>query len=938
MRRASLYGDFSRLPFTPESGQSSVLMQQGRVLLDSDWNAQTELLSHGMDNALRQVIGEHGGPEGEAGFGIEVVTALDFDGRTTFVEVGPDRNFDFSDETPFELEARVWLRPGGTGGTVVSRLLGGTDASGYRLYIRPDGRVVFVRQGLHRGANGPCPALGRRELVSDRALKFGVFTQVVATFDGRDLYLKVGDELVARAAGCGRMPASPAPLLFGAAMSADGPVDFFDGQLLGARIRRLGGDLLGFWPLDDGRGEVAAECVGCHPGQIRGDVRWQLIDLRIGAGSYYAGGVRCELAGPLHFSQQPSYPGAMPPSAPGHYLVYLDVWQRGLSWAQDPGLREVALGGPDTTVRSQTVAQVKCHPLDSPDEAAEKGFLSAPLRPRMQAKWTAAGGLGNNLYRIEVHQPGHLNSEGGSSPTLKWSRRNGSVAFPISQVLHQGSEIVLSPGSSLEGALRRGDWVEILDDRIILLGEPSVLTQVKDIRPGPILVVSPPVGTEPSAPALHPFLRVWNGVKAITDDWLAIEAGIEVRFGANKESCFAPGDFWWIVARILLPQGIEWPLVNGEPTFEPPVGIERIRQPLARLEIGPGGPQVQDRRRIFPPLTRVAGGGEAFPAGLAVLSESPAPPRGWTATGHYVLAPSLQAGWTRQEFPFPEVCWLAGAALGGEVYLASESALWRWNPASPEDEPQIVSRLPEPRREFGLAACRGTLYVVGGFDGRTGELSSRTDQYDPRTGSWCSRMRLPLPRGAFALVELAGKLHALGGKVPGELGRGTSRLHDVYSPGLDGWRSEKELPWPVASAGATLFRDRIFLAGGEGEGEPRAEVAIYRPGVGWQNAPGLPRPLRSPALAVLQGSLWVLGGGDGGAWTSTAATLAPDGRSWMPKPPLTVPPRLPVAIGLGNQLHVFSAQCSNGCGRLVIQTWHGPAMLYVLKKSVKPLQ
>ncbi len=39
-------GDFSRLTFDPRKNFSSVLMQQGRVQLDADWNEQGAILLH----------------------------------------------------------------------------------------------------------------------------------------------------------------------------------------------------------------------------------------------------------------------------------------------------------------------------------------------------------------------------------------------------------------------------------------------------------------------------------------------------------------------------------------------------------------------------------------------------------------------------------------------------------------------------------------------------------------------------------------------------------------------------------------------------------------------------------------------------------------------------------------------------------------------------
>jgi hypothetical protein len=56
-------GDFSRDTFDPRKNFSSVLMQQGRVQLDADWNEQSAILLHYMRTLATDIIGRHGGPD-----------------------------------------------------------------------------------------------------------------------------------------------------------------------------------------------------------------------------------------------------------------------------------------------------------------------------------------------------------------------------------------------------------------------------------------------------------------------------------------------------------------------------------------------------------------------------------------------------------------------------------------------------------------------------------------------------------------------------------------------------------------------------------------------------------------------------------------------------------------------------------------------------------
>ena len=57
-----MQGDFSRDTFDARHQFSRVLMQQGRVLLDADWNEQTSILLHYLRTLAADLIGPHGGP------------------------------------------------------------------------------------------------------------------------------------------------------------------------------------------------------------------------------------------------------------------------------------------------------------------------------------------------------------------------------------------------------------------------------------------------------------------------------------------------------------------------------------------------------------------------------------------------------------------------------------------------------------------------------------------------------------------------------------------------------------------------------------------------------------------------------------------------------------------------------------------------------------
>jgi len=63
-------GDFSRSSWQPAKGYRQVLLQQGRVALDADFNEQGELSADGLRQLTRDLLGPHAGPAGALGFAI----------------------------------------------------------------------------------------------------------------------------------------------------------------------------------------------------------------------------------------------------------------------------------------------------------------------------------------------------------------------------------------------------------------------------------------------------------------------------------------------------------------------------------------------------------------------------------------------------------------------------------------------------------------------------------------------------------------------------------------------------------------------------------------------------------------------------------------------------------------------------------------------------
>jgi hypothetical protein len=337
-------------------------------------------------------------------------------------------------------------------------------------------------------------------------------------------------------------------------------------------------------------------------------------------GRYYVNGILCENADPLagYFNQPDYFMDSGHDSLPDTpYLVYLDVWERHMTSMNRPLLRETALGGPDTASRAQVVWQVKAlkPPTGFPSPPTPEAIAEvvqnrkATQRPLMRSRVKPGDvsttpcvmppsngyrGRENQLYRIEVHNGGPADTA-----TIKWSRDNGSVMFPISAISTEGVTVD-NLGLDPTRTLVPGDWVELLDDRFVLHGIAGTLARVASIDG--LQVKLTPAGSV-SIPnsidqARRPFLRRWDhrgappasGVIKIRESadpdagWIDIEDRIQVQFEPLPDGAqYVTGDYWTIAARTAT-GGIEWPATAGVPDSLSPQGIEHSYAPLAMMK------------------------------------------------------------------------------------------------------------------------------------------------------------------------------------------------------------------------------------------------------------------------------------------------------------------------------------------------------------------
>jgi len=351
----------------------------------------------------------------------------------------------------------------------------------------------------------------------------------------------------------------------------------------------------------------------------------------------------------LTYTKQPDFPVPAALVANTRTLIYLDVWERLVTFAEDDTIREVALGGPDTAARAKLVYQVKSLPnlpfdvnlvsyLQDQFQPHNRGYLRARVQPSVSdtdpciiSPTSRYRGPENQLYRVEIHTGSGKDAAGNPlKPTFKWSRENGSVVFPI--LSGGGTNLVTleTLGRDDRFGLAESDWVEVVDDDYVLLNRAGTLLQVQIIDRSTMKVTlsgSPDsnVGKDPSK---HPILRRWDqkqgdekdsGLTLGSDNaalipdgtqgnpWLDLEDGVQVQFQQpilqpNKDKGevapqYRTGDYWLIPARTATGD-VQWPtevLTDSQGNSKtwiialPPDGINHYYAPLGVINVDANG-------------------------------------------------------------------------------------------------------------------------------------------------------------------------------------------------------------------------------------------------------------------------------------------------------------------------------------------------------------
>jgi Putative Ig domain len=312
------------------------------------------------------------------------------------------------------------------------------------------------------------------------------------------------------------------------------------------------------------------------------------------AGRMYVGGLPCLQVEDVLYSDQADpddVPLTPPPTGEIHKdTVYLDVWTEPVTYVQDPAIRDVALGGPDTATRRVVRHRVRV----AQDGETPRGNGIGGGTLATEGSYTAAA---NRLYLVEVDTPGDI----GGQATFRWSDESAATIQRVIEPVPEGStEVVVEDAA----ALGKGDLV------LLRAGLGSERHEVASVFANVLTLVSPTTSSFPLAD--RPMVQRWNAFQvpippdpadATVSRAIDLPDGVQVRFGGRD---LRAGDYWTFTARYLAGDevsGID-PVTRIERLdFRPASGVVHHYAPLAVLHRDGGAAEpdqivrIEDRRR-----------------------------------------------------------------------------------------------------------------------------------------------------------------------------------------------------------------------------------------------------------------------------------------------------------------------------------------------------
>jgi hypothetical protein len=306
------------------------------------------------------------------------------------------------------------------------------------------------------------------------------------------------------------------------------------------------------------------------------------------AGRLYVAGLPCVAIKDTLYSQQAD-PNDQPlaPPPPGQVrkdTVYLDAWTEAVTYIDDPEIREIALGGPDTATRLRVRHRVRV--AQGGELPRGNGVGDGTLAT--DGSYTAQA---NRLYRVEIDTAGNV-----GTATFRWSEDNASTIQRVIAAIPPGSTRVVVEDAA---AFHPGDRILLRKEFGVEQHEIAAVFANTITLQGPTgaqLALLPAASRVPGFTTFaledRPMVQRWNAFKVVIEPDpsdatisrpIDLNDGVQVRFGGQG---MLAGDYWNFKTRYLAgdeASGIDPDTRIEQLDFQRPRGVVHHFAPLATI-------------------------------------------------------------------------------------------------------------------------------------------------------------------------------------------------------------------------------------------------------------------------------------------------------------------------------------------------------------------
>ncbi len=186
-----------------------------------------------------------------------------------------------------------------------------------------------------------------------------------------------------------------------------------------------------------------------------------------------------------------------------------------------------------------------------------------------------------------------------------------------------------------------------------------------------------------------------------------------------------------------------------------------------------------------------------------------------------------------------------------------------------------------------MVELAGKVYVLGGFNGRLGILSS-VQVFDVASCTWSAGPELPAPSHHLNAAVHGDTLYVAG--VLSDTDFSPAAVTWALTPGRDTtWRTLPAMPIDSARGSSAMgaLGDQLVVAGGLAGNAVATVSAFDLPTQTWSDLPPLPAPVDHGCGAVVSGKLYVIGGRRGTVTSVTASVYEyTPGGDWRTRSPM----------------------------------------------------